>query len=50
LFQAAPLPARGGAFELHVEFVPTGWALLAALTAASWAAWAAALAREAGVA
>ncbi|HXS99157.1 MAG TPA: hypothetical protein VN915_00615 [Elusimicrobiota bacterium] len=36
----------GDAFDLRLEFVPTGWALLAALTALAWAAWLAALARR----
>jgi hypothetical protein len=36
-----PLPT----FDLRLEFVPTGWTLLAALTAAAWAAWLAALTR-----
>jgi hypothetical protein len=42
VFQAAPLAAaeRGGAsVALTFEFRPTGWAWLAALTAAAWAAW-----------
>jgi hypothetical protein len=50
LFQAVALPAafpRGADFDLRLEFVPTGWALLAALTAAAWAWWLAALARRA---
>jgi hypothetical protein len=49
-FQALPLPAafpRGAAFEVRLRFVPTGWTLLAALTAAAWAWWLAALARRA---
>ena len=51
-FSALPLPPafpRGAQFDLRLEFVPTGWALLAALTAAAWACWLAALARGAGV-
>jgi hypothetical protein len=46
LFSAVTLPPafpRGADFDLRLEFVPTGWALLAALTAASWAWWLAAL-------
>jgi hypothetical protein len=49
-FQALPLPpafARGVPFELRLEFVPTGWAFLAALSAAAWAWWLSALARRA---
>jgi hypothetical protein len=45
-FQKADLPPglpRRGAFDLRLEFVPTGWALLAALMAAAWAWWLAAL-------
>jgi hypothetical protein len=49
-FQALPLPVPlpgGKPFELWVDFTPTGWAFLAALTALSWACWLAALARRA---
>jgi hypothetical protein len=49
MFQRAALPEalpRGENFDLRVEFVPTGWALLVALTAAAWAWWLAALARR----
>ncbi len=49
-FQALPLPAafpRGVPFDARFEFVPTGWTLLAALTAAAWAWWLAALSRRA---
>lgn len=50
VFQAVALPAaraRGAEFDLRMEFVPTGWPWLAALTAAAWAWWLAALARRA---
>jgi hypothetical protein len=46
MFQAAALPAafpRGAAFDLRLEFIPTGWALLTSLMAASWALWLAAI-------
>ncbi|UPT74084.1 MAG: hypothetical protein M0D55_20055 [Elusimicrobiota bacterium] len=46
-FQAAPLPLNTASLDLRFEFVPTAWAFLAALTAAAWALWAAALARRA---
>ena len=49
LFSAVALPAsrtRGAEFDLRLEFVPTAWALLAALTAAAWAFWLAALTRR----
>jgi len=52
-FQALPLPAsfpHGSPFELWVDFMPTGWAPLAGLTAAAWAFWLALLARRAGAA
>ena len=35
--------------SLRLEFTPTGWALLAALTAAAWAGWLAALAEASGL-
>jgi len=52
-FQALPLSEsfpRDRPFELWVEFTPTGWAALAALTAAAWGFWLAALARRAELA
>jgi hypothetical protein len=50
LFQALPLPAsfpRGAGLDLTLEFAPTGWAWLAALSAAAWAFWLSSLARRA---
>jgi hypothetical protein len=47
MFQAMRLPeaiSRGAKFDLRIEFVPIGWALLTALMAASWAFWLAAIA------
>jgi hypothetical protein len=49
-FTAVPVGgglAPGRTFELWVDFKPTGWAFLAALTAAAWGFWLAALARRA---
>jgi hypothetical protein len=49
-FQALRLPTlfpRSSPFEARFEFVPTEWGLLAALTAAAWAWWLAALGRRA---
>jgi len=50
IFQALPLPPsfpKGAELDLTLEFEPTGWTWLAALTLAAWAFWLAALARRA---
>ncbi|MDE2511873.1 MAG: hypothetical protein KGL74_12185, partial [Elusimicrobia bacterium] len=50
VFQRLELPPafpRGADLDLTLEFSPTGWAWLAALTAAAWAFWLTALARRA---
>ena len=49
IFQALPLPPASSEarLDLTLEFSPTGWSWLAALTAAAWAFWFSALARRA---
>ncbi len=48
VFQAVPLSLPAGArLDLTLQFAPTGWAWLAAFTAAAWAWWLAALSRAA---
>ncbi|MFI5346110.1 MAG: hypothetical protein ACHQ51_07030 [Elusimicrobiota bacterium] len=50
IFQALPLPPsfpRGANLDLTLEFTPTGWAWLVALSACAWAYWLSVLARRA---
>ncbi len=46
-FQAVPLAPGTVSLDLRLEFVPTFWFPLAALTAAAWALWLGLMAREA---